>query len=212
MAAFLMPLKLDARDGARLFPLGSSDPRTVHGAGYATLFLFYAATLGLTVYGPAVLQTLRGLSALAAGYVVSAEALSWTATALPVAGLTGALAKPLIRLGAVAILVGLACCALVVDGGNLALVAAAAGLIGVGVGLSYAFITQGILGALAGAERAIGGAGIATIRPDRSGGGLGDGRGGRQSRRLRQWLHNRGAPAAGVWVFLAALPVARWPA
>jgi hypothetical protein len=68
----------------RLFPPGSDDPRTVHGAGYATLFLFYVATMGLMVYGAAVLQTLRVLSALAAGYVVGAEALFWTAVALPV--------------------------------------------------------------------------------------------------------------------------------
>src|SRR5205807_2064073 len=82
-------LKLDARCAVRLFPRASGDPRTVHGAGYATLFLYYVATMGLLVYGPAVLQTLRGLSALAAGYVVSAEALFWTAVALPVAGLAG---------------------------------------------------------------------------------------------------------------------------
>jgi hypothetical protein len=208
MAAFVMALKLDARGGARLFPLGSSDPRIVHGAGYATLFLFYAATMGLTVYGPAVLQTLRGLSALAAGYVVSAEALSWTATALPVAGLTGAWPNRLIRLGAVAILVGLACCALVVVVRNLALVVAAAGLIGVGFGLSYAFITQGILGALAGAERAIGGAGIATVRLTGAAAGSAMAAAVANLAGFANGFTIEAAPAAGVWVFLAALPVA----
>ena len=161
VGALLLALKPSAGGAVRLFPLGSGDPRTVHGAGYATLFLFYVATMGLTVYGPAVLQTLRGLSALAAGYVVGAEALFWTAVALPVAGLAGAWPNRLIRLGAVAVLAGLATCALVFDGGHLASVVAAAGLVGIGLGLSYAFITQAILGALAGDERAIGGAGIA---------------------------------------------------
>jgi hypothetical protein len=164
VGAFLFALKLDARGAVRLFPHGSGDPRTVHGAGYATLFLLYVATMGLLVYGPAVLQTLRGLSALAAGYVVGAEALFWTAVALPVAGLTGEWPNRLIRLGALTILVGLASCALVFDDGHLAWVVVSSGLIGVGFGLSYAFITQGILGVLTDEERAIGGAGIATVR------------------------------------------------
>ena len=99
VGAFLLALKLDGRGSMRLFPQGSGDPRTVHGAGYATIFLLYVATMGLLVYGPAVLQTLRGLSALAAGYVVGAEALFWTAVALPVSGLTGDWPNRQIRCG-----------------------------------------------------------------------------------------------------------------
>ena len=48
----------------RLLPRGSGDLSTAHGAGYATMFLLNAAAMGLPVYGPAILQTLRGLSAL----------------------------------------------------------------------------------------------------------------------------------------------------
>jgi hypothetical protein len=164
IGAFVLALRLDGRSTLRLFPLGSGDPRTVHGAGYTTLFLFYVATMGLLVYGPAVLQTLRGLSALVAGYVVGAEALFWTAVSLPVAGLAGPWPNRLIRLGAVTIFIGLASCAMVFDDGDLAWVVLASGLIGVGFGMSYAFITQGILGALTDEERALGGAGIVTVR------------------------------------------------
>ena len=205
---FLVALKIDGRSTARLFPLGSGDPRTVQGAGYATLFLYYLATMGLTVYGPAILQTLLGLSALAAGYVVSAEAFFWTATSLPVAGLTGEWPKRLIRLGAVAILAGLASRALVFRGGPLVFVVLAGGLIGVGFGLSYAFITQGILGALPGEERAIGGAGIATARL--TGAAAGSAMAAAVAN-LAGFAHGFTPPAAqtaGMWVFLAALPVA----
>jgi MFS family permease len=66
VAAFLLALRLDGRSTVRLLPQGSGDMRTAHGAGYATMFLLNAAAMGLPVYGPAVLQTLRGLSALAA--------------------------------------------------------------------------------------------------------------------------------------------------
>lgn len=208
IATFVAALKIDGHSTVRLFPLGSGDSRTVHGAGYATLFLYYLATMGLTVYGPAVLQTLRGLSPLVAGYVVSAEAFFWTAISLPVAGLTGEWPKRLIRLGAVAILAGLASCALVFDGGPLVLVVFAGGLTGIGFGLSYAFITQGILGALPSEERAIGGAGIATARL--TGAAAGSAMAAAVAN-LAGFAHGFTPPAAqtaGVWVFLAALPVA----
>jgi hypothetical protein len=80
-----------------------------------------------------VLQTLRGLSALAAGYVVGAEAVLWTAASLPVAGLAGAWPGRLIRCGVAMVLVGLAICALVFDDSNLIWVVFAAGLIGAGM-------------------------------------------------------------------------------
>lgn len=73
--------------------------------------------MGGMVYGPAVLQTVRGLSPLAAGYVVGARALFWTAVALLVAGLTGRWPNRLIRLGALSITVGLAACALIFEDG-----------------------------------------------------------------------------------------------
>ena len=76
VAAFVAALWLDGRSDVRLLPRGSGDLRTAHGAGYATMFLLNTAAMGLPVYGPAVLQSLRGLSALAAGYVVGAEACS----------------------------------------------------------------------------------------------------------------------------------------
>lgn len=208
VGAFLAVLRLDQRSAVRLFPLGAGDLGTVHGAGYATLFLCYVATMGLTVYGPAVLQTLRGLSPLAAGYVVSAEALLWTAAALPVSGLTGEWPRRLIRLGAAAIAAGLAGCALVFDAGNLAWVVLAAGLIGAGFGLSYAFITQGILGALDEEERAIGGAGIATMRLTGAAAGAAMAA---AVANLAGFAHGFSTPAArvaGVSVFLAGLPVA----
>lgn len=208
IAAFWFALKIDGRSAVRLFPLGSGDPRTVHGAGYATLFLYYLATMGLTVYGPAVLQTLHGLSALAAGYVVSAEAFFWTAISLPVAGLTGEWPKRLTRLGAAAILAGLASCALVFDTGPLAFVVLASGLTGIGFGLSYAFITQRILGALPDEDRAIGGAGIATARLTGAAAGAAMAA---AVANLAGFTHGFTPPAAqatGMWVFLAALPVA----
>jgi MFS family permease len=208
VAVFVFALRLDGRSAVRLLPRGSSDLRTIHGAGYATMFLLNAATMGLLVYGPAVLQTLRGLSALAAGYVVGAEAVFWTAASLPVAGLTGPWPGRLIRLGVAMIFVGLAFCAAVFNGGHLAVVVAAAGFIGCGFGLSWAFLSQGILGALTDEERALGGAGIATVRL------VGAAAGSAMAAAVANLSGFAGgftvpaAQAAGVWVFAAGLPIA----
>jgi MFS family permease len=208
VGAFLLALTLDARAAIRLFPRGSSDLGTVHGAGYATLFLLYVATMGLSVYGPAVLQTLRGLSPLAAGYVIGAEALFWTAASLPIAGLTGYWPNRLIRVGAVSIVVGLASCALVFDDGYLAWVVLASGMIGVGFGLSHAFITQAILGDLNDEERALGGAGIATVRLTGAAAGAAVAA---AVANLSGFVHGFSMPAArtaGIWVFLSGVPIA----
>ena len=60
----------------------------------------------------------RAFRRLLAGYVVGAEALLWTAAALPVSGLTGRWPGRLIRFGSAMILAGLALCALVFDGSH----------------------------------------------------------------------------------------------
>jgi len=192
----------------RLLPRGSGDLRTAHGAGYATMFLLNAAAMGLPVYGPAVLQTLRGLSALAAGYVVGAEALFWTAASLPVAGLTGRWPGRLIRLGAAAILTGLALCAWLFNDSHLALLVLAVGLVGTGFGLSWAFISQRILGELDGDERAIGGAGIATVRLTGAAAGSAMAAAVANLAGFASGFSLPAARLAGVWVFAAALPVA----
>jgi Major Facilitator Superfamily len=208
VGAFVLAMKLDARGPNRLFPMGSGDPRTVHGAGYATLFLFYFASMGLTVYGPAVLQTLRGLSPLTAGYVVGAEALFWTAVSLPVAGLTGNWPNRLIQTGAVALLLGLCACGLVFDHAGLAWVVAAGGLVGAGFGVSYAFVCQGILGALRDEDRAVGGAGIAIVRLTGAAAGSALAAVIANLSGFANGFSVRAAQAAGTWVFLAALPIA----
>jgi MFS family permease len=208
VAAFLLALRIDGRSAVRLLPRGSGDLRTAHGAGYATMFLVNAAAMGLPVYGPAILQTLRGLSALAAGYVVGAEALLWTASALPVAGVTGPWPGRLIRLGVAIVFAGLAICALVFGDGPLVWVVFAAGLVGSGFGLSWSFISQRILGDLEGDERTIGGAGIATVRLTGAAAGSAVAAAVANLAGFAQGFSEPAARSAGVWVFAAALPVA----
>ena len=208
VVAFLFALWLDSRASVRLLPRGSADLRTAHGAGYATMFLLNAASMGLPVYGPAVLQTLRGLSALAAGYVVGAEALFWTLSSLPVAGLTGAWPARLIRLGVALVFAGLALCALVFDDAHLVWVVIAGGIVGCGFGVSWAFISQGILRDLTDNERALGGAGIATVRLTGAAAGAAMVAAVANLVGFAHGFSEPAARAAGVWVFLSTLPIA----
>jgi MFS family permease len=208
VAVFAFVLWLDGRSDARLLPYRSGDLRTAHGAGYATMFLLNAAAMGLPVYGPAVLQTLRGLSALVAGYVVGAEALFWTAASLPVAGLTGPWPGRLIRFGVATILAGLALCTIVFNDGQLAWVVFAGGLMGSGFGFSWSFISQRILGDLNGDERALGGAGIATVRLTGAAAGSAMAAAVANLSGFAEGFSEQAARTAGVWVFAAALPLA----
>jgi MFS family permease len=208
VAVFLLAMRLDARSKVRLLPDGSDDLRTAHGAGYATLFLLNTATTGLLVYGPAILQTVQGLSALGAGYVVGAETLFWTLSSLPISGLTGRWPGRLIRLGVAAVFAGLALCALAFPADNVVPVVLATGCIGCGFGLSWAFISQRILEALPDAERAAAGAGIATVRLTGAAAGAAMTAAVANLLGFAQGFAEPAARAAGLWVFLAGLPVA----
>jgi MFS family permease len=208
LAAFALMLWLDGHATARLLPRGSGDPRTVPGAGYVTMFLMNAASMCLPVYGPAVLQTLRGVSALVAGYVVGAEALLWTIAALPVAGLTGAWPGRLIRLGAMTLFAALVLCAWVFDDGALVWVVTACGLVGVGFGFSWAFMSQRILGVLDDDERAIGAAGINTVRLTGAAAGSAMAAAVANLAGFAHGFSPDSARLAGTWVFLAGLPAA----
>ena len=99
-------------------------------------------------------------------------------------------------------------CALVFNDQPLVLVVAAAGLIGAGFGLSSAFITQGILGDLSDDERAIGGAGIATVWLTGAASGSAMAAAVANLVGFAHGFSTPAARAAGRWVFAAALPVA----
>ena len=63
--------------------------------------------MGFAIYGPPILQQLRGFSPLWAGYVVAVESLAWTVAAIAVAAATGAWDRRWTRLGAVMLVASL---------------------------------------------------------------------------------------------------------
>jgi MFS family permease len=198
----------DERAAIRLLPPGAGDLRTAAGAGYAAQFLMTAASMGYSVYGPAVLQTLAGLSALTAGYVVALEAIGWTVSALVVTNLVGAWPGRMIRSGAALVLAGIGLSALTFPSGSVPGAAVAGIVLGGGLGLSWSFMSQRILGSLTDQHRAIGAAGINTVRLTGNAAGAAVAAAAANLTGVAHGLNTATAQAAGLWVFAAALPVA----
>lgn len=207
LAAILAMVRLDGRARARLLPRDAGDLRRISGAGYASYFLTTAASMGFSVYGPAILQELKGLSALQAGYLIAAEALAWSAAALLVSGLTGRWPARLILAGSVGVLAGVALSMFAMPGGPLWMVGLAGVVMGAGFGISYSFQAQTVLAALKEEERALGAAGISSIRLIGSAAGAAIAGVAANLSGFAEGLTPETARAAGVWVFVAALPL-----
>lgn len=200
---------LDGRSRVRLLPHGSGSLGSIPGAGFAAMFLLTVASMGYSIYGPAILQKLAGLSALQAGYVVAGEAAAWTAMGLLVAHLTGAWPARMIRLGAIVATLGVLLATLAFPAETVVGVVVAGLFLGGGFGLSWAFMSQRILASLPeGEERAIGAAGMTTVRL--TGAAVGAAAAGAVANLVgfADGLTDETARAAGVWVFASVLPVA----
>jgi predicted MFS family arabinose efflux permease len=198
----------DERAAVRLLPIGSRDLRTVAGAGYAAQFLMTAASMGYSVYGPALLQTLAGLSALTAGYVVALEAVAWTVAGLMISGLVGRWPGRMIRLGPALAVIGIGISAFAFPVASDSGAAAGGIALGAGFGLSWAFMSQRILGSLTTEDRAIGAAGISTVRLSGSAAGAAMAAAVANLAGVSHGLSEAVARVAGVWVFAAVLPIA----
>ena len=198
----------DERAAARLLPLGSSKLTSIPGQAYAAMFLMTAASMGYSVYGPAILQTLAGLKALTAGYVVALEAVAWTVAGLAVAHLTGKWPGRMIRLGAICATVGVAVSALAFPTGSVVGAGLAGIILGAGFGLCWAFMSQRLLSSLTEHERAIGAAGITTVRLTGSAAGAAVAAAVANLVGISHGLTRTSAHDAGLWVFVAVVPVA----
>jgi MFS family permease len=201
-------LRIDSRAQVRLLPRGAGNLRTVGGSGYATLFALAASSMGLLVYGPAILQQLRGLPPLWAGYVVALQALSWTLASFVVVGAAEVGQRRWIRIGAGCVLASVFLLTLVMRDAPLEWVIAATALMGAGFGVSVSLINRRIIGALSDEDRAVGGSALIAAR--QTGGAVGAAIAGATANIVGfgEGLTDATAQAAAVWVFATALPLA----
>ena len=152
--------RVDRVSPTRLFPPQTTDLRSASGLGYASIFSFNLASVGFTVYGAAIMQTLYGLTPLEAGYVIGLEAMAWTVAALIVGELSQRLDRFCIRLGATLITGSIVALIFILPSRSLSLVLANAALLGSGFGTCWAYFSKHILAGLPESERSLGSSAI----------------------------------------------------
>lgn len=148
LALLAVFLRIDARSTHSLLPRQLAAIGAVSGAGYRMMFFANASTIGFSVYGAALMQSLYSLSPLEAGYVISAQAAAWTISAVIVAGVNERWHGLFIRTGSSSILLGLIALAFAFPSGHISYVVAAALVMGSGFGQCWAFTTHRIFASL----------------------------------------------------------------
>lgn len=208
LGALALVLRIDRGARVRMLPHRAGNVLTRVGAGYLAMFAGTAASMPLTVYGPAILQQLRGLTPLEAGYTVAAEACAWTLVAFTVAGVDPPRDRRWIRIGAAAIFAGVVVQAIVMRDANVALVVIGAGLMGGGFGFSMALSNRRVLAALTVEDRAIGSSALMAVR--QTGGAVGAAIAGTAANLagFDAGLTDATARSAATFAFAAAIPLA----
>jgi MFS family permease len=136
-------LHLDATSPAnRLLPRQPFNLRTPIGAALIMNLTMSVATIGLAAYGPLLMTTIHGASALAAGYVLACEAIGWTLAATLLSGAPEKHDPFYIFTGMVLVALGVGSMIYAIPHGPLSLVALAATLQGGGFGASWTFVLR----------------------------------------------------------------------
>jgi MFS family permease len=200
-------MRVNAWPGERLLPPEAARPTTVAGAGYAMIFAMELATVVISVYQAAILQSVYGVSPLTAGYVVAVVAVTWTAAAFLVSGQPERRHAAFIVVGAATIVGGCSLMAFAIGRWSLAWVVAAGAIMGAGFGLSWSLATGRILRALPETDRAIGSAAVPTTQL--IGGAVGAAAAGAAANLLglAHAFTPARAQAVGPWLFGAFVPI-----
>ena len=208
VAVLGLVLWIDTRAPIRLLPRGAQRLTTVVGAGYACMFVMTAASMGFAIYGPPILQTLRGYSPLWAGYVVGVESLAWTAAAYLVAEVSPRWDGVWIRVGAICLVASVLLLPWALPGRSLAWVLVGASLLGAAFGFSWSFLSMRVMAALSEEDRAIGASAIMAVRQTGAAAGAALAGAAANLVGFSDGLTAATARAAAVSVFLIVVPLA----
>ncbi|WP_292897121.1 MFS transporter [Nitratireductor sp.] len=145
------------RDGSRLsnrmFPTRAFDIRTPVGAGFIANLALGTAAMSFTVYGPFLLQRIHGMSALGAGYVIAAEAVAWSTTAMVFAGVNEAGERVVMKTGALLILLAVTLLGPAMAEGPVWAVVLLSIAQGAGFGMLWGFLIRRVVAAAPETER-----------------------------------------------------------
>ncbi|MDB5423428.1 MAG: putative multidrug efflux transporter [Phenylobacterium sp.] len=199
---------IDHRAKVRLLPHRAGDLTTIVGSGYFAMFAMTAASMGFAIYGPPILQQLRGFTPLWAGYAIGAESLAWTIAGMAVAHVTGLWDARWTRFGALCLIASLVILAWSMADGSLAVVLAGGCLLGAAFGFSWAFMSRRVLGALSDEDRAIGSSAITAVRQTGAAAGAAISGVAANLAGFSEGLTAASARSASFWVFASVLPLA----
>jgi MFS family permease len=164
LAALAGMLRLNRSAAARLLPSDAFSLRSVTGVGLWSTLLLAIAYSPLQIFVPLFLQRLHGFDPLAAGYAVAAASLGWTIAALAVAGLSNVWSRRMLILGPVAMAIGLLGVGLFGSSGPIAGLLLAILLVGLGIGMCWAFLAQRVMGGAAREEATIAASAMPTVQ------------------------------------------------
>ncbi|CAN7580650.1 MFS transporter [Phenylobacterium sp. LjRoot225] len=208
LVVLVLVLRIDARARVRLLPREAAKLGAVVGAGYASMFLMTAASMGFAIYGPPILQTLRGYSPLWAGYVVAVESLAWTVAAFLVADVSQRWDAIWVRAGAACLIASVIVLPWALADQPLAWVLIGASLLGAAFGLSWSSMSMRVMAALPDEDRAIGTSAITAVRQTGAAAGAALAGAAANLVGFSHGVSAETARAASVSVFLIAIPLA----
>ncbi|WP_157020174.1 MFS transporter [Mesorhizobium xinjiangense] len=136
-------LWLDGRAGdTRLLPVRPFDLRHPTGAALFMILSLSMATIAITAFGPLLVTTIHGASALTAGYIVACSSIGWTVMAVLVSGSPERFDRLLIALGMTVVAFSIVGFLYAVPNGPVWLIAVFAALEGGGFGMAWTFILR----------------------------------------------------------------------
>jgi MFS family permease len=164
LAALAGMLRLDRRAAARLLPGDAFSLRSVTGVGLWSAMLLAIAYSPLQIFVPLFLQKLHSFEPLGAGYAVAASSLGWTIAAIAVAGLSTVWARRMLILGPAVMAIGLLGVGVLGSSGPIAGLLTAIVMVGLGIGMCWAFVAQRVMGGAAREEATIGASAMPTVQ------------------------------------------------
>jgi MFS family permease len=164
LAALAGMLRLNRSAAQRLLPSDAFSLHSVAGVGMWSALLLAIAYSPLQIFVPLFLQRLHGFDPLAAGYAVAASSLGWTVAALAVAGVSNVWSRRMLVLGPTVMAIGLLGVGVLGPSGPIAGLLLAIVMVGLGIGMCWAFVAQRVMGGAAREEATIAASAMPTVQ------------------------------------------------
>ena len=208
IAAALLLMRRDSKSKNRIFALKPWNLEHAPGAGTVMVFASALATISFAIYGPILMQILYGADPLTAGYYIATESVAWSVAAIAVTNAGERAERAIILTGSALITIGIVGFAIVMPIGPMEGLLPFALCQGAGFGMAWGFVVRRTIAGAPEEDRdrisssmptvqmigyAMGAAAVGIVA---------------NSAGFAQGMGVDAARAAGLWVFIAFIPVA----